>query len=171
MSWLTPPTDNLYKFMAIFGIVLVVTGFLMERQSKRSFDEALRSLMVEEAKAGNEELAQARRILGLTQQFSDIDPKAKDGFRQQQKLLQEMRAPELHRSHEEFESSESYIRAKHTYDEAKAEYLDSNKYVLLSIAGAVLSAAGFYLWFTKLQHLLDQQIAAAGGQAHPVKQG
>src|SRR5207253_5481701 len=26
MSWLTPPTDNLYKFMAIFGIVLVVTG-------------------------------------------------------------------------------------------------------------------------------------------------
>jgi len=43
--------------MAIFGIVLVVTGFLMERQSKRSFDEALRSLMVEEAKAGNEELA------------------------------------------------------------------------------------------------------------------
>jgi hypothetical protein len=163
---LTPPTDSLYKFMAVFGIVVAVTGFLMNDRAKRSFEAAYKSMRVEDAKVGDQQLAQARKIKGLTQQLDDIDPKTEEGSRQLLKILRQMNAPELNLSRQDFERTESYIRAKQTYDEASAEYLSSTKFFLLSIGGVFLSVAGFYLWFVRLQRLLDKQLIETANQAH-----
>jgi hypothetical protein len=53
---LKPPTDNLYKFSAIFGLLLLVTGFVMESQTRRAFNEAKTAIMVEDAKIGEQKL-------------------------------------------------------------------------------------------------------------------
>jgi hypothetical protein len=162
---LIPPFDSLYKFLAVFGLVLVVTGYGMYERTSRSFNEAQTSMLVEIAKVGEEELAQSTRVQELLDQLDNYDRTTADGSRQRLKILAEMKAPGLHRSIADFESSASYIKAQKTFDFERTEYSwIAELSAWMFIAGVLVAPTGFYLWYARVQLLLDKQLVAAANR-------
>jgi hypothetical protein len=172
MSWLAPPTDNLYKFMSVFGIVVAVTGFLMRQRTERSFREAATAMEVEKAKVVNDQLARWDKRMSLIKQDLDLPLLGTEkDYREHKKIMAQLDAPELRQSLEDIQRNESFIKAKNKLDEASAEYIAGTNYLYLVSGGLLLSAAGFYLWFVRLQRFLDKQLAAATNSPQRARHG
>jgi hypothetical protein len=152
------PTDNLYKFMAIFGLVLTVTGLYLDVQMGRESNEALISVMVEDARVSDTMLAQSKKGLDLVQQLKAHNPNTPEGARAQTELLNEMKSLNAHWEH--LRRKAPYITAKRRYDHISAEYSTlAFRIPLLLIGGIFLSGLGFWLWYVRVQKFLDKGLS------------
>lgn len=164
MDMLTPPTDSLYKFMAIFGLVLLIASFFIPSRAEHTFDAALIAKLVEDAKLGQTLVASSQRQLELSKQLSNFDPHTTSGAAKQMKILQQMESPDLNRSRADLERNEAYIKADEGYKFAKDDFKKAiQESEVLQVGGVTLSALGFYFWYVKVQRFLDLQMRNNSG--------
>jgi hypothetical protein len=163
---LTPPTDSLYKFMAVFGLALIVTSVLVADRSSRPFNDASTSFLVEETRIADKQIADANKNLELLKQ-QHFDPKkgvvpTNEQFKALEKATN---GSTFNETRAELERTEPYIKAKREYEFAKDEYIKAaNEFMALLIVGSLLSAFGFYFWYMKIQRFLDKRLSAASSK-------
>ncbi|MFP3977621.1 hypothetical protein [Marinobacter sp. KMM 10035] len=157
---ISPPTDNLYKFMAIFGLVMVVSSIVFWWEASNNFDDFFESNVEyvntifesgeayeKFAKKTNERIDIYNIVGGNIELLSD---------EQRQKLDEIL-----------VESEELKVKAGAIVESNPAARVAMNtrleKYKLAKalsilglIVGALVSIFGFYLWHSRLQRYIDQ---------------
>jgi len=133
----SPPTDNLYKFLALAGILIVVGGYVFVYLQADRSQELLRELKQGAALIHAEtEIARLRSLLN--------DPN-------------ERRGKHLEEGYE----AAARERARLTKVEEELKFLlawKNRSMILLAAAhvvGSVLSAVGFALWYQRVQRYQD----------------
>lgn len=145
MNLPTLPTDNLYKFIAIAGITIVVTSFLsisfqMHEMAILMFDYNTEALVVRE------------NVDNLGEKVTNLSTLEKDEIIiESQSILKETNNQELKLA--ELEG----VRQKNTFlfDDFKENFYMFKKFIYL---GFGITVYGFILWYLKLQQYLDKII-------------
>ncbi len=188
----SPPTDNLYKFISIFGLVVSVVAFIyVETKSFENTQEIYqlnsekRQLLIEKSKL-------ERKKYALKQRLSDFDKKANskspsvmndtvivwtkvisgpkdlvDESTSISQLIEELRIAELDylKKETEIEDKQSVIDLKTSKNEKIFEWID----ILLPF-GVFLTVIGFLLWYNKSQKyqdiILKEQFIQANRNEH-----
>jgi hypothetical protein len=153
----SPPTDNLYKFMAIAGLVIAGAGVIYPQLLKERM-EADRQKFITEIDAIRHDLDDFGRATKAAPH--EIGP---DG-----KVYYDMTGawPELDKVNDRMPA----LEAAHRTWGAKMDALRWWRWICYSaaVAGAFVSAFGFWLWRTRLQRfqdeLLRQQLNAGAGK-------
>lgn len=147
---INPPTDNLYKFLSVFGLVLIVTSVLGAYQSLHEY--AQRSIETKaffEANLTELRATQDRKISILREILHSDDKEKLKRFESEFSLIND-NVPIAVREYEKRQELDRLFAKQ-------AEML-----TILGIAGLVLglvcSALGFYLWYYRVQILLDAQL-------------
>lgn len=154
----TPPTDNLYKFIALFGLALVVLGFyVFNSESDRltqgagEMNVSLRALAAELG-----ENAAAQKVLAET--VEGIEGKeppnnllfrlgAIDGVSEQAKVL----ALSLQQTADRYLGDRGRAQRK------------ANQAAVGGGAGLVIAIAGFWWWYFRLQRYQDAAVKKQAG--------
>lgn len=133
------PTDNLYKFMAIFGLLFAVTTFIyadyMQNETRKQLIEFAND--------------SAQKRYEMVQDYL----KSQQGIN-----------PELKNKHtlitELLDTKGEYL---------VAQAMRSDFYIKLrnigGTTGSIISILGFYLWYTKLQRYQDKVLKKEAGKA------
>ena len=165
------PTDNLYKFLAIFGLVLIVTSSILMFQSYRdhaSFQLEYEMAFLEHEQAIDEHSQKSSELLSIVNAI-DSFAEAREGVKSGSESEEDLRILRDHnesmaayvkhiREWEGFETPE--FKKKQTL---YMQYL--NEFLLIRLAGVLglilgfsISILGFWFWYFKLQVHLDRQI-------------
>lgn len=163
MSIPMPPTDNLYKFMAIGGLVLIIgsealfTLALREWSAKlHELEPSLESLEID--------VARLKRQSAEFHRQAEASPPTKKALDQ------------LRKHHEAIQEVEDNLLIKAAEVKARARHLDALRRdvrvlrwltPIAGVFGALLTLWGFVLWYTRVQIHLDRVLKeqAASGNA------
>ena len=158
------PTDNLYKFMAMSGLVVVVASIALSmhhyRQLQRRYFEVNRRVLVHGAK------------LKLTE--AEVNATKTGTLELKKRVLANQDSVKLAESAGTTSTAISELRAalaEHSIEAAELD-ADSSELTFLgaqlqtltkialvgTIIGAALIGSGLFLWYTKVQVLLDQAL-------------
>jgi hypothetical protein len=162
MALLSPPTDNLYKFIAIAGLVLLVGPWFVyfpesRELSARSFQTQRRiasnqkqvELTNAEAVALGRQLSELNKIESQTLPPGSPDSdKRRDLKARNEALQQRLATSQVNAA----ETGVDTVEITELQTQAKRLLVSS---VFFTIAGALLSLLGFYLWFTRVQRFED----------------
>ena len=157
---ITPPTDNLYKFMSIFGLVVVFSSAAFWWSASNEYDQFFESnaeyvnsifeggkAYEKFAKKTNEGIAIYNSVAGDQSLLSEEQKKELD------KILIE--SEKLSKEADAIINSNPATRiAMNT----RTDKYDMAKYMSFSgiFIGVLVSVFGFYLWHTRLQKYIDQ---------------
>jgi hypothetical protein len=162
MSPIPLPIDNLYKFMAICGLVVVVANEITSNQLYHRFFELKDQQLAEMYKASAARTEAGER---LVQQFEAA-------YRRNDAA----EIATLNRRFDEWKALPRDQSAEEKTVIAMQESLDierdvHRKVTLLEDSVALLlSAAGFVLWYLRVQRYVDRQVKTTAGPLHtPVK--
>jgi hypothetical protein len=148
------PTDNLYKFIALFGLVLTVTSLVfLDFSFDRFTTEQLKIELVQEKSK--------QAHLKADQAFREANA-SKGGKSQSEKLWQEFKD----RSFEAIDTSSNamgMIRGQNLLGQQALLRLDV--LTVLSFVGLVCIVLGFNLWYWKLQRFIDLEIKRKSAEA------
>ena len=139
------PTDNLYKFVALAGVALVLISLIYPEQALRD----LGAKKIDSETQLRVLLAQADRLeseLDLLETSKDVEDKRLDRIKEQN---DEIRINALKASGEN-----QKIALYATHHESVATYA---KYLL--ILGSAMSFLGFFLWYRRVQRPADLAVA------------
>jgi hypothetical protein len=151
---LNPPTDNLYKFMAVFGIVMVVSGFALDQKTRRDFSDALTELQVQHSHVMRELRIDGVRTKELLDRLHELGNSTPAEQKQQLEVLRQLERV----SPSDRRQSEGLIRAEGRYEALKEDYVKTGLVALsLQMGGIGVAAAGFWLWYHRLQKQLDER--------------
>ena len=173
------PTDNLYKFMAMSGLIIAVASVALAahhyKQLLRRFFEVKRRVVVHKAKVKMTEvdIDLANKITSeLKQRVFDSMESIK---RAQSAGLTETAVPDYQSelaSLQHMMSTNTSVIAQHGIELAELDadtgeltFLATQLKTLTRVAivglaiGTALVGSGFYLWYTKVQVLLDHALA------------
>ena len=150
MTLPTPPTDNLYKFIAIAGMVLLITSIVVINVN--SHDLILKILNTDKTILVLEEkLDQLEEVMSLLQTSGSLEEIkiAKDTFSRYLVEFAEIGAEiEIDKFlSKEFKRNFVYLK------------------VLLYI-GSIFAVLGFLLWYLKLQRFLDLTVKRDSESSH-----
>jgi len=134
-----PPSDNLYKFIAIAGLILVIApliscALLINNETERFWNYA--------------ELLQAKRHLAV----AEWDSAAETSGNSQLKNL--ARNETVERARKRLASIDESVEAKYQSAEAQRRRWQRILLVISAIGGLVM-VAGFYLWYVRVQIFED----------------
>jgi hypothetical protein len=174
----TPPTDNLYKFISIFGLVLAILGVFYTETKSLELSQEIYSLEREKNVFNIEKSKIERKRNYLKDKIDDFNSRADikskpivndsviswtriiSGSKELMSesnnistLIEELREVEIEieKKQVEINSKESIIELKINQDEKIFEIID----VLIPI-GVILSFFGFVLWYDKSQKFQDE---------------
>lgn len=178
------PTDNLYKFMAMSGLVIAIASVALAahhyRQVQRRFFDIKRRIIVHKAKikATEDDVDISRKLtselkrqmLARVEAIKLAQSSGLTGARVQEGSSQEYQ--DALDSIEGMTNTNIKAIAQHDIEVAEIE-ADSDELAILStqlqtlstsslagvVIGALLTGSGFFLWYTKVQVLLDQALA------------
>mgnify|MGYP003584142935 CR=1 FL=1 len=137
MSNLTPPTDNLYKFIAIAGLSLIIVGTLSLTAVLTGPDKLIESA-----------------ITSAKQYVAFVD--------KQNITKKELTADETSRLFALEAEIKAYIEIlDYRTMNARIVFL---VLIVLVIVGMFVSATGFWLWYYKLQKPLDIELSQKGSK-------
>ena len=157
---LQPPTDNLYKFMAVFGLVIIVTSAVLLQKSADSYiDSSIESSYVF-AKSVDASIADNHRRMALLDRLGEA-AKANDTALFNELKFQLNSSPLVSAQSPEWKKQERMSDVLLQ----RAEQAISLGFVGV-LLGAGLSIAGFRLWYLRVQRYLDQQLKV--GSPHRV---
>jgi len=173
----TPPTDNLYKFISIFGLVISVLAFIyVETKSLENLQE-IYQLNTEKKQLVIEKGKLKRQTESIKDRLSDFDKKANskspsvindsviiwtkvidgpkdliDESKSITQLIEDLRIAELDylQKETEIEDKQSIIDIKTTQNEKVFDWID----IILPF-GVLLTIVGFKLWYNKSQKYQD----------------
>lgn len=173
----TPPTDNLYKFISIFGLVLAVLGIFYVETKSLELNQEIYNLEREKSVFSIEKSKIERKRNYLKDKIDDFNrladikskPIVNDSIISWTRiisgsknlitesnnistLIEELREVELEfeKKQVEIDSKESIIELKTNQDEKIFDVID----ILIPI-GIILSFFGFVLWYDKSQKYQD----------------
>lgn len=138
------PTDNLYKFMSIFGLALLLYGLITPFFVLNTNLDKIEKVAVEAA-----ELSARIELLPET---LEVDPPKRGDTKRARELLE----------------GTADLRAMHAGIGVKKDIVhrlnQQNLFVivlsvLVSIVGLSLASAGFYLWYARVQKYEDMALA------------
>lgn len=178
MSPFTPPTDNLYKFLALFGLVLIVafifplvffhkTGmdYLEQLRRSKEFNEHEQSVKqrLEALKFRQQQSQDRRSVLQKRLETMNSASNSTEVDKLEGLIKEVNREIEsIDDSYNELSLNLALRRAQITYEETVNFNLrrDSRVYLYAGLFGVVVGSAlsffGFRLWYRKLQMYLDQ---------------
>ncbi|WCE02808.1 hypothetical protein [Pseudoxanthomonas sp. JBR18] len=148
------PTDNLYKFMAIFGLVLFIFGLAYPLKVIEA-DEQLGF----QAQLAVDQVTVQLRDLGDSIDFAKQRPKSDAATQELQQKLADVALANA--------KSGNLIEAKKRSRQWAKIYLAGC--ALIAIAGCALSGLGFWLWYHRVQRHLDAELAKNAKLATPPK--
>ena len=182
MSIFTPPTDNLYKFVALSGIVLFLAGFLIPPVSfqetgmeylkqlrgsdelqvqERFVNQRLETLKLRERQATDERDKLQKRLVELnaasnSTEVEKLEGRIKEANREVQSIADASYelslSLELKRAQVNFEDTVSFNRTR-----------DSRVFLvggwIVGLIGFFIAPIGFVLWYKKLQRHQDLMCA------------
>lgn len=162
-----PPTDNLYKFLSIFGLVIIVTSVVGAYQSFSDWSTHLIEERFQFAKnaVASEAASKARySIIGQMIDASKTGETAKfEELRKQLEAPQNKDIPLL----DSPELTKIQDESKILRDRASL----MGDLAAVGIAfGLALSTAGFFLWYSRVQVFMDQKLRAEAKPNPPVGQ-
>lgn len=155
---LTPPTDNLYKFMAVFGLVMMITGIVLTHQMARDHQEYVGNFWLTMNKESGEALAVSKQRLALVKAMPSIseiekDPTKAQAFKDALSKLEKLSEARTPQQAAEWDGRlRDYALASNAYHRESAEVF------YLTIFGMVLSTVGFLLWYSRVQVYLDADL-------------
>jgi hypothetical protein len=147
----TPPTDNLYKFMAIAGLLVAGFSLYFPITERRQYRDQVLALEIElaaqtaETQRINEALSRRDSLRPLTRQEEERFGRF-DSLRAQRNATMPLRQEAL---------------ARYRTDIGLFGVL----LVLGTASGLGCAAAGFTLWYNRVQRHLDRALAADKGSA------
>ncbi len=153
---LTPPTDSLYKFIAIAGIVMVLWGAAFPWNKANEY-----GLQAVELRSAIKATGEKSRILQL--QYDQLTQKGKTLTPQSQDYAAEKQAIENHKMklYLELLATQNPVDIKSeklkVLEEAQITYRNIGWASLA--AGILFTLVGFFLWYTKIQRHVDAQTA------------
>jgi hypothetical protein len=150
LNSLAPPTDNLYKFVAIFGLVLIVGGcVLLYITVDNSLEAATRANQGFRSAIATEESPEVQEVL------SEAISKMVDERRQDPGLAAALRAAGA--------SDEAIAEAVAMQEAADVFFAHESRLRgvtgvarMLGGLGAIVSAVGFGFWYRRVQRFEDQ---------------
>lgn len=150
------PTDNLYKFIAIFGLVIVITSsyflFYIGHQIQLDWINIKNSAVASSSPLSP--LLTMSNILALETGIMANNPKQVDVGR----------LNELFKNISDFNTQYSEMLGEISEHKSRLEVLDFGidfynkvkvKVAIITFVGYLMIFVGFYLWYTKLQKYLD----------------
>jgi len=157
-SMIQPPTDNLYKFMAIFGLVLFLAGTLYPAKKIEDISRRIGNM---------NHLISEELIIFKRQDLQDKLVRIEKGLKnknvdsEKEQLLKgiqyfENRNPSVDKALKEIE----------TEIEILIGYLVFG--IFTTIMGIVLMIFGFRLWYTRLQKYPDAQLLCGDSGKNPI---
>lgn len=167
------PTDNLYKFLALFGLAIITISLvLIDNLNKEITDAMIRSELSSMrfkyfAEAQNKMLETTSKTAALRGEINRIKLDNKD------LTMDKLNDAESELKKITEDADKYYASSKEIYDEATKAFNDSNtvtyllngirkklfSYYIMLFIGFILSAFGFFLWYHKLQKFLDREIS------------
>lgn len=141
----TPPTDNLYKFVALTGLILLIFAFIYPLQlisdlELRTVDTNTKiSLLAVEKSNIEEDLATAKKSKKLS--FEEIESLA-DRSRKFQ-----LKSVEVDGEHERLGTLTKQLR------------FVWNALTILIVFGFGMTCVGFYCWYYRVQKVLDKNLS------------
>jgi hypothetical protein len=145
---ISPPTDSLYKFIAISGLVFIIWGASYPWTKSQELDLEVSSLISasDEVRIMREELSRQYELI----KAEEVTPQNSDEInsRKHQVYLALLKAKKPIR-----EKSSRLVQLKNS----------SRQYWFLGVCsiglGLVLSSIGFYLWYSRVQRYLDRDLS------------
>lgn len=173
----SPPTDNLYKFISIFGLVMAVMGILYSETKSLEVNQEIRVLERDKSALNIEKLKIERKRDHIKEKIYDLNrhadikdkPVVSDSIIRWTRiisgsknlvsesdnissLVEQLRAVEL-----EFDKKQVEVDSKDSILELKLKNYDRvfGIMIILIPLGIILSFIGFLLWYEKSQKYQD----------------
>lgn len=157
MDMLKIPTDNLYKFLAVTGLVLFLGCGYLAYLYQQNIDK---ELMLHEVKIKNLDASISRlskeasfptsssEIVSLFDTINNSPEKAREIFKKKDQALQDLKDEELQKIFED--NLKPYIER-----EIKDVQKLTSALWFIAIAGGIVSIIGFLLWYLFVQRYMD----------------
>ena len=166
---LSPPTDNLYKFMAIAGLVLILSSVYLFESTR---DDALAASLSLQREALASQLEEARLSFAIAELEWEVARERaavqNGGIDDEQRRASSYLPEELARVRQ---TSDSLSHARSGFLDALGSRVDRNRRnfwigTLLMILGVALATWGFVLWWARVQRYQDilTRVAAVEAQ-------
>lgn len=163
-----PPTDNLYKFLAIFGLIIIITGTISANQSYSNWQNYLIDDEFKFAKNAEKSVLAFKTRMRILDQIGAIWIKSKKS------KLEKVDIENFNELQKQLASPEINVPLIDTIERKKSQkmgkVLEDKAYLMFEVAvlsiaiGTVLSAVGFYLWYSRVQVFLDAKLRAESQQ-------
>ena len=161
-----PPTDNLYKFLSIFGMVIILASVGGAYQSQQEWLASIREARFVRAKVAEAYLLVNRDRMALWRQIDEASKKGEG-----------KRAEELRAELDKLDARDVPIDRSpelKKQDELSQALYEHTQFMLIIAgigfaAGVLMTAVGFQLWYSRVQVHLDRKLAA--GTTTPVSTG
>lgn len=149
MDILKPPTDNLYKFIAISGLLIFLASFVFPQILGREY-----VTKVAEVEGGLRVLEnESAYITRLRSQSDDQNQKAEDNSEIKQREARFDKVAEVRKKHEISKALSAEVRRWKLFG------------IIGMSLGIVLMAGGFYLWYSRLQKYQDKLLKREAGNS------
>jgi len=168
MNDMRPPTDNLYKFLAIFGLIVVGFSFYIPLQRLEAFSRSTVLLDV-----AYEPMIDRLFVVGDFAE-AQLHCAIRDAMRKEGQLTKPGSCDKLASTKAAADVANAdlvTLRGKVKALELERNFL-YQQYVVYSVVGAVLGCiglvlcvVGFWLWYVRLQRFLDAAVRSEASSA------
>ncbi len=157
------PTDNLYKFIAMSGLITLIISFLYPLYFEHEFVLKVLQNTTEATKARVELDHLTEDLNSLIRELASLDKDFKRGKLKEYVI----RVEQMAITEKEVKEKGRQIAIKNAEIQGKAEAIDylkastemiKNYSIGFKIIGLSLAVFGFYLWYVKLQRYQDKQV-------------
>lgn len=157
------PTDNLYKFIALSGVALIVTGQFLPLGMVREINDKMADVrgahITATAEAESQDLLEAE----FQDTLAELRAVAKDGELRQAagEVLAEVK--KLHQRYHERLERKILLSSQAKFKESQLEFLQEEYGQkrrfgnVLSVLGLLLGALGFWRWYAIYQRPMDKK--------------
>ncbi|PIF47492.1 hypothetical protein CLU96_4550 [Chryseobacterium sp. 52] len=169
------PTDNLYKFISIFGLAIFSLSIYIFVNNQQSFEDSIRNSNIRHSKVLLEKSQNDSKRIILDEKIEMLRIKIKVNYGIENTLkVSELEYSKINNK-ENFERDYEKLKeleldnlllgdsAFHTKNNLEKNQENINVYapmpvLILSIIGIVLMLAGFSLWYYRTQKYYDKQL-------------
>jgi len=149
MDLISPPTDNMYKFICVSGLILIVFCLYMVQSNISTRDEAVQQIQEQQA------------VTRLELEFLNSDEAESDStYRVKHLEVPDEIKQEFIKRRRELKIKIAKQEVLVTNNSRMVEYLerDFKTYTSFAITGIVYTLLGLYLWYTRSQKYIDQKL-------------